>query len=103
MTDQAMMHPSAKAEPVLTISYILRQMEKIQQDNAHVLKAIEDLAAMPSNGSPACGAPPDLQGQAKAKAIAKVALEREKTNQKLLSMYTMMYTDLVHPDSDTNI
>lgn len=103
MTEQVIKQSSTLAEPALTVSYILRQLEKIQQDNAHVLKALEELADMPNaTCGTDCGAPADLQGQAKADSIANVVLAREQTNQQLLSMYIMLYTDLVHSGHNGN-
>lgn len=77
-----------------SIPYLLRQIAAIQAETAYVREAIGRLAAMPDGDSGAPGSPGNIQGQAKAEALAGIVKCREATNQQLLSLYEKMYEDL---------
>ncbi len=84
------MTEEVKAKSLYNIEYILSQIVKIQAQTEHLDNAIETLSQM-GNGE---GTPGNIQGQAKAQAIAEVVRCRETTNQKMLSIYEKMYDDL---------
>lgn len=77
-----------------SIPYLLRQIAAIQAETAYVHEAIDKLAAMPDGDSGAPGSPGNIQGEAKAQALAGIVQCRESTNQQLLSLYEKMYEDL---------
>lgn len=56
--------------------------------------AIEKLSLMGDGDSGDCGAPGNIQGQAKAQAMGDIVRCRETTNQKMLAFYEKMYDDL---------
>lgn len=82
------------AQPELTVGYILQQIEKIQQDNEHIYKALETLSAVVSGQGPG-----DVAGEGKAKGIADTVKCRETTNQKLIAFYEKLYDDVKPPKS----
>ena len=80
----------------LTINYVLEQIEKIQNQTDHIGMALAALGNMvPTNGSSV----PDVAGAEQAEAIAEVVESREATNQKLISLYSKMYDDLMSTDT----
>lgn len=67
------------------LDYMLKQMAAIQQDNAHIITALEQLAAFEINpGTP----------DSRAMAMGNIIAERECTNRELLAMYETIYHDL---------
>ena len=85
---------NAKAEATtqettkFTIDYILKMLEKISNDQAHLTTALEKLSKWESKG------PGDVGTADLADAIAHVVDAREDTNRKLISLYEKMYDDL---------
>ena len=49
---------------------------------------------MSDGDSGECGAPGNIQGQAKAQALGDVVRCRETTNQQLLNFYVTVYNDM---------
>ena len=82
------------SEPELSVGYILSQIEKIQQDNEHIYKALDTLSGIVSGQGPA-----DVAGQGKAIGIADTVKCRETTNQKLIAFYEKLYDDIKPPKS----
>ncbi len=80
------------AQPELSIGYILSQIEKIQQDNEYIYKALETLSGIVSGQGPA-----DVAGEGKANGIATTVKCRETTNQKLIAFYEKLYDDIKPP------
>ena len=76
----------------LTVEYILAQLEKIREDNFHIVEAIAKLEEVKSV------APGDIGAEEKAKGIADVVRCRETTNQQLIRFYEKMYDDIKHKD-----
>ncbi len=89
--------PVRKTEDTaMTANDILQKIFELSQADKHIHAALDTLFAMPDksdNGD--CGAPPDIAGQAKAKAIAEVACSAESTRQQLLAFYVRVYNDLM--------
>ena len=83
-----------KEQPELSIGYILSQIEKIQQDNEYIYKALETLSGIVSGQGPA-----DVAGEGKANGIAATVKCRETTNQKLIAFYEKLYDDIKPPKS----
>ena len=83
-----------KTESVYNIEYILLQIAKIQEQTEYLNSAVEKLSQMGDGDSGDCGAPGNIQGQAKAQAIGDIVRCRETTNQQMLSLYEKMYDDL---------
>lgn len=81
-------------EGVYTIEYLLLQIAKIQDQTDYLTSAMEKLSEMGDGDSGDCGAPGNIQGQAKAQAMGEIVSSRERTNQQLLSLYEKMYEDL---------
>ena len=79
----------SSSEPELTVGYILSQIEKIQQDNEHIFKALTDLENLVINDGVG-----DIANQAKCEAVRDVAVHREATNQKLIDFYMKLYDDI---------
>ena len=71
-----------------TIDYILKMLEKISNDQAHLTTALEKLSKLESKG------PGDVGTADLADAIAHVVDAREDTNRKLIALYVKMYDDL---------
>ena len=82
------------SEPELTVGYILSQIEKIQQDNEHILKALSSLENLVINNGGG-----DIANQARSEAIGNVVTSRETTNQKLIAFYEKLYDDIKPPRS----
>ncbi len=66
-----------------------RLLTQVQEDHAHMVKALDYLERMPSNPVPG-----DIAGQAKATAAMEIVRSREETNRKLIALYDKMYEDL---------
>ncbi len=79
----------SSSEPKLTVGYILERIEKIQQDNEHIYKALEALTGVDSGQVPG-----DVAGEGKANGIADTVKSRETTNQKLIAFYEKLYDDI---------
>ena len=86
-----------KSGPELSVGYILSQIEKIQQDNEHIYKALEALSGIVSGQGPA-----DVAGEGKANGIADTVKCRETTNQKLIAFYEKLYDDIKSESVDFN-
>ena len=71
------------------LDYALRSIEKIRDDTAYLKDTIEALKGMERSGGPG-----DVAGEAKGRALQKVAESREATNQALIRFYEKMYDDL---------
>ena len=87
----------SSSEPELTVGYILSQIEKIQQDNEHIFKALTDLENLVINDGVG-----DIANQAKCEAVRDVAVHREATNQKLIDFYMKLYDDIKPEPVDFN-
>ena len=85
------------SEPELTVGYILSQIEKIQQDNEHIFKALVNLENLVINDGVG-----DIANQARCEAIRDVAVHREATNQKLIAFYEKLYDDIKPEPVDFN-
>jgi len=81
-------------ENIYNIDYVLSQIAKMQEQTEYLNTALEKLSVMGDGDSGDCGAPGNIQGQAKANAIADIVKYRETTNQRILSLYEKMYDDL---------
>lgn len=82
-----------------SIPYILRQIAAIQADTAQMNLVVEKLAAMSDGDSGEPGSPGNIQGKAKAEALAGVIRLRETTYQQILRLYEKMYDDLTEKTS----
>lgn len=85
------------AQPELSVGYILSQIEKIQQDNEHIFKAISVLDSLVLDDGVG-----DIANQARCEAIRDVAVHREATNQKLIAFYEKLYDDIKPEPVDFN-
>ena len=83
--------------PELSVGYILSQIEKIQQDNEHVFKALSALENLVINDGVG-----DIANQARSEAIGDVVKCRETTNQKLIAFYEKLYDDIKSESVDFN-
>ena len=79
---------------ILSIDYILAQIEKIVENTAYISAAMDSLNGVQSIG------PGDIGAEEKAKGIADVVKCRETTNQQLLAFYTKVFNDLTAPKKD---
>lgn len=86
---------------VLTVNYILAQMEKIRSDNGYIYEALKQVQDIQTY-APTMNAS-DLGSSAKAEAVGDIIKSREATNQKLLTMYEQMYNDIKPVKVDTSI
>ena len=96
MTDNIVEAKMAE-EPVskiLSIDYVLAQIEKIVENTAYITAAMDSLNSVQSVG------PGDIGAEEKAKGIADVVRCRETTNQQLLAFYTKVFNDLTAPKKD---
>ena len=82
------------ASKILSIDYILAQIEKIVENTAYITAAMDSLNSVQSVG------PGDIGAEEKAKGIADVVRCRETTNQQLLAFYTKVFNDLTAPKKD---
>ena len=80
--------------PLLSVDYVLRQLEAVHQDDAHISRAMDTLKAMEDGSCGNPGSPGNLLGQAKASAIRDIAVQRESTNLELIKFYEKLYDDL---------
>lgn len=80
--------------PLLSVDYVLRQLEAVHQDDAHISGALNTLTAMEDGYCGDPGSPGNLLGQAKANAIRDIAVRRENTNLELIKFYEKLYDDL---------
>jgi len=78
------------APAVLDITYIMKRIDMIMEDNAHIYEAIEAVKSFAINDSPAGG----YGDQARAEAIGNAVLSRETTNQKMIDLLSRMYDDV---------
>ena len=83
--------------PELSVGYILSQIEKIQQDNEHVFKALSALENLVINDGVG-----DIANQARSEAIGDVVKCRETTNQRLIEFYEKLYDDIKSESVDFN-
>lgn len=74
---------------MLTVNYLLEQIEKIAAQTDHIHDAIEQVAKL-DYGAQECGSPPDDR----ATALADIVRCRETTNQQLITFYQKLYDDL---------
>ena len=88
------MSENIKSESLYNVDYILSQITKIQEQTEYLNNALEQLSQMSDGDSGSAGAPGNILGEAKARAIGDVVRCRETTNQKILSLYERMYDDL---------
>ena len=79
---------------VVEMAYVFGQIKAIQSQAAYLNEVIETLSQMSDGDSGDCGAPGNLVGQAKAKALGDIVRCRETTNQQLLNFYMTVYNDL---------
>lgn len=75
---------------MLTVNYVLEQIEKIAAQSDHIHSAIEQVAKL-DYGAMECGSPPDDR----ATALADIVRCRETTNQQMIAFYQKLYEDLM--------
>ena len=81
----------------ITLDMILEQVNKVVDNNAFFEEALQSLMNMTSSNVPMSpGAPSDVAGEARAKAVADICRARETTNQQLIRFYEKMYDDLMY-------
>ncbi len=78
----------------IDMAYIFEQIRTIQNQTDYLRQVIESLTQMSDGESGECGAPGNIQGQAKAEALERIVVCRETTNQQLLNFYMTVYQDL---------
>lgn len=78
-----------KQECMEKYDVLLRLLSEMQSEESYWKKVFDLLEKIP-----AAGAPGDITGVARAKAIAKAIGEKERTNRRLLAVYAEMYEDL---------
>ncbi len=93
VTEQAVSLEAEQAE--LSVGYILKLIEKIAEDNAHIHEALCQLKGVKTGD---CAG--DVGAQGKAQAIATVVKCRETTNQQLIKLYEKMYDDVKPKDME---
>ncbi len=81
-------------EKAMTANDILQKIFELSQDKKHINDALMTLLSMPKADYGVPGAPPNVEGQAKAQAISEVACAAETTRQQLLSFYIRVYDSL---------
>ena len=86
---------------VLSVSYILGQMEKIRTDSGYIYEALKQVQNVQTH--PSATNAPDYGSQAKAEAIGDIVKSREATNQKMLAMYEQMYNDTKPARTDGSV
>ena len=84
------MSENINTKETISVDYILKQIEKIVDQTAHIHDAIAKVGEL-NYGSPECGSPPD----ARAHALSEIVRCRETTNQQLLAFYQKLYEDLM--------
>lgn len=75
---------------LLTVDYILSQIEKIVDQTAHIHEAITQIGEL-NYGAPECGSPPDERPH----ALSNIVQSRETTYQQILAFYRKLYEDLM--------
>lgn len=85
---------AAALAETIDFAYIFNQIKAIQDQTAYLNSTIEGLTLMSDGDSGECGAPGNIQGQAKAQALGDVVRCRETTNQQLLNFYVTVYNDM---------
>jgi len=93
-TAEAFANLDSEEGQTVNLAYILKQMEKIQEQTAYLNKAIDGLGKMTDGDSGETGAPGNIMGAEKAKALGDIVRCRETTNQSLLKLYEKMYNDM---------
>ncbi len=87
--------PSHETEDnAMTANDILQKIFELSQDKKHIDNALMTLQSMPKVDYGVPGAPPDVEGQAKAQAISEIACAAETTRQQLLNFYIRVYDSL---------
>ena len=79
----------------MNVKDILVRIASIVNQTSYIGEACEALKEMGDGDSGDCGAPGNLMGAAKAKALADVVQCRQTTNQQILHLYEKMYDDLI--------
>lgn len=82
------------ATQTIDMAYIFEQIRAIQNQTDYLRQVIDSLTQMSDGDSGDCGAPGNIQGQAKAEALERIVVCRETTNQQLLNFYMTAYNDL---------
>ena len=85
---------NVKNESIYNIEFILNQITKLQEQTEYLNTTLEKLSELSDGDSGGPGAPGNLLGMEKAKAIGDVVRCRETTNQQLLAFYEKIYDNL---------
>ena len=85
---------NVKTESIYSIEFILNQIAKLQEQTEYLNTTLEKLSELGDGDSGGPGAPGNILGMEKAKAIGDVVRCRETTNQQLLAFYEKIYDDL---------
>ena len=85
---------NVKNESIYNIEFILNQIAKLQEQTEYLNTTLEKLSELSDGDSGGPGAPGNLLGMEKAKAIGDVVRCRETTNQQLLAFYEKIYDNL---------
>ena len=85
---------NVKNESIYNIEFILNQIAKLQDQTEYLNTTLEKLSELGDGDSGGPGAPGNILGMEKAKAIGDVVRCRETTNQQLLAFYEKIYDDL---------
>ena len=91
MSEEKVINEEAASK--LTMSYVLTQIENIAAQTTYLNETVSELGKMFAS-APVAYAPPDIAGEARAKALGDVVRCRETTNQQLLAFYEKVYDDL---------
>lgn len=85
------------------MEYVLSRLDRIINDNQHVLSALEMLNNIRVDGTfgQQPGSSGDIASEAKAHAIAAIVENRETTNQSMIQMLNKMYDDLKPEKGDS--
>ena len=75
------------------LDWLLQQIAAIQSDTSYLHETIQQLAGMGVGDGGESGAPGDIMGQAKARALGDIVRCRETTNQQLLDIYKRIYVE----------
>jgi hypothetical protein len=78
----------------LTANDLLQRIDMLITETDYLRESVEALASIESAGVGEAGSEGDIGTQAKARAIASVIEQRERTNQKLIELLARMYDDL---------
>lgn len=85
---------NVKNESIYNIEFVLNQIAKLQEQTEYLNTTLEKLSELSDGDSGGPGAPGNLLGMEKAKAIGDVVRCRETTNQQLLAFYEKIYDNL---------